>query len=193
VKILLLLLLCSDISLKAPDSCEIGELVRLDASESDSETLIWEVIPETPDFEAVGKKAFFSSRRTGEYLFIIAGSEDNKPVLHTHKVYIQGKSDLAQQIRQWLTRVRSEDGQEEARKLAQSFRFVAGSTHVDLENFLETTSKSNRMVLGESLDAWKPFLDGLGRYLDQNPPRTLERYRDTWNKIADAIERNLES
>lgn len=192
----------ADIKLNAPTDAQVGELIRLDATESTCEDLIWEVIPETEDFEAVGKKAFLSSRAGGEYLIIIAGSEENKPVLHTHRVYVEplvppdpddpNTVSLDSEIRKWLTKVRSDGGKEEARKLAQSFRFVAGSPHVKVEDFLTAAASSNRMVLGDSLDAWKPFLDGLGRYLDKNPPRTLPNYQKVWNTIADSIERHVQ-
>lgn len=189
-----------DIKLDAPDSCEVGELVHLDASASDSELIVWRVIPETTDFAVVGKRAFFSGRHVGEYLFILAGSEDDKPVLQTHIIYVEGTeptpgpsptNDLAQHIRRWLTKVRSTNGQEEARKLAQSFRFIAGSPHTSIENFVEAASQSNTMVLGDGLEAWKPFLDGLGRYLDANPPGNLKEHQAVWLIIADSIEGHL--
>jgi hypothetical protein len=165
----------ADIKLNAPEEAEVGELIRLDASESACEDLIWEVIPNT--------------------------EEDNKPVLLTHRVYVEPLEpvdpddttiNLDGLIRQWLTKVRSDGGKAEAIKLAQSFRFIAGSPHTKLEDFLEATATSNRMVLGDSLDAWKPFLDGLGRYLDKNPPKGLKKYQDVWRAIATAIERHVQ-
>jgi hypothetical protein len=39
----------ADIKLNAPEEAEVGELIRLDASESACEDLIWEVIPNTED------------------------------------------------------------------------------------------------------------------------------------------------
>lgn len=191
----------SEIKLNCPENAVVGELIRIDASESDSETLVMEVIPSTDDFAQVGKRGFLSSRQGGEYLLIIAGSEDNKPVLLTHRIYIEGPEpvdpdgqptvNLDSEIRKWLTQVRSDGGKEEARKLAQSFRFVAGSKHVKIEDFLAAAAASNKMVLGDSLDPWKPFLDGLGKYLDNNTPRSLKKYQDVWIKIATAIERNV--
>lgn len=188
----------AEIKLKAPEYAVVGELIRIDASESDSETLKMELVPPSEDFEQVGKRAFLSSRTGGDYLLIIAGSENNEPVLKTHRIYVEPlvppdpTVNLDSEIRRWLTQVRSDGGKEEARKLAQSFRFVAGSPHTDVNNFLAATASSNRMVLGDSLDAWKPFLDGLGLYLDANTPRTLEKYQQVWRTIADSIERYVQ-
>lgn len=197
MKYLLLLLLFAtpayaDIKLTAPDECVVGELVRLDAIESDSEVLKWEVIPSTPDFEAVGKRAFFSSRVAGDYLIIIAGSEDNKPVLYTHVIRVDGDSPVTHQldfrIKELLKKVVSHNGREEAIKLAQSFRAIAGAG-IPVENIVESTARANRSALGNSLEQWKPFLDGLAEYLDTKQLSTPEDYQKTWNQIADSIER----
>jgi hypothetical protein len=191
----------AEIKLNAPTDAVVGQLIRIDCTESDCEDLIFEVIPETEDFEAIGKKAFLSSRTGGEYLVIVAGSEENKPVLKTHRIYVEPlvppdpddkTVNIDSEIRRWLTQVRSDGGKEEARKLAQSFRFVAGSPHTKLNDFLAAAASSNRMVLGDSLEAWKPFLDGLGRYLDQNQPRSLDQYKEVWIAIAAAIERHVQ-
>lgn len=185
----------AEIKLKCPEYAVVGELIRVDASESDSEKLAMKIIPETDDFEQVGKRAFLSSRTGGEYLLIIAGSENNEPVLKTHRIYVEPVDDntaeLDSSIRKWLTQVRSDGGKDEARKLAQSFRFIAQSKHTKITDFVEAAAASNRMVLGDSLDAWKPFLDGLGLYLDANPPSSLAKYQETWLKIAESIERHV--
>jgi len=180
----------AEIILKAPDTCVVGELVRIDASESLSEELKFEVIPETPDFEAVGKKAFFSSRTGGDYLIIVAGSEDNKPVLMTHVIHVEGTTGLDSIIKELLKKVITSNGREEAIKLAQSFRAIAG-TGIPVDHILVSTAKANQLALGSSLEQWKPFLDGLALYLDGLNLQTLDDYQRTWLTIADAIERHV--
>ena len=78
----------SDINLDAPIECEVGELVRLDARESNVDSLVWEIIPKTTDFETVNRRAFFSARAPGEYLILIAGAKEGKAFLMHHKLRV---------------------------------------------------------------------------------------------------------
>lgn len=200
--ILLLLLLPSvgfaEIKLTAPESCVVGELVRLDATASDSETLEWRIVPDSPDFQPVGKTAFFSSRQGGDFLIIVAGSEQDKPVLHTHFIHVDGGTmsigDLDTIVKELLKKVVTKNGREEAIKLAQSFRAIGG-TEIPVEQILTATVAANRAALGESLEAWKPFLDGLAQYLDaltlENKLNVKDDYTKTWVAIANAIERHV--
>ena len=179
----------SEIELKAPETCVIGELVRLDASKS--EAVIWEVVPPTPDFQAVGNIAFFSSRAGGDYLIVVASTNGGKPLLKTHKIHVEPAgtpaSNLDFTIKELLKEVVTTNGREEAIKLAQSFRAIGG-TALPSDQILDATAKANRAALGKSLDAWKPFLDGLATYLDENQ---VTNYPMTWNAIADSIERHV--
>lgn len=182
----------AEIKLEAPDSCVVGELVRFDATESDSEKLIWEIVPETPDFHPKGKEAFFSGREGGEFLVIIAGTG---PALRTHLIVVEGgtvSTSLDFKIKELLKKVVSSNGREEAIKLAQSFRAI-GNTEIPIEKLLEATAKANRLALDDNLDAWEPFLVGLGTYLDRQADSgqltTRQHYQQTWNAIANSIEK----
>jgi len=82
----------AELSVKAPATAVIGELVRLEAS---SEGVVWGLITEEgqKDFEADGKKAYFSARKGGDYQFIAVGIENGKPVFKIHKLQVAGKPD----------------------------------------------------------------------------------------------------
>ena len=79
------------ISLVAPKQARIGELVILDASASKAISFKWKVIPETKDFAIIedGKRAFFTSRGTGTYLFVISAAQDNTVDLVVHEIQIK--------------------------------------------------------------------------------------------------------
>lgn len=181
----------TQLNLEAPNECEVGELVRLNASGSD--IIVWEIVPETGDFEAVGKRAFFSSRVGGEYLIIIAGCIDKQPMLKTHSIRVNGEiqsdSNLDSLIKTLLGRVQTQNKREEAIQLAQSFR-VIGQTELSADKIIEATANVNRNALKDSLDAWKPFLDGIGAYLDAQ--ETYD-YRIVWPQIANSIEKWIDA
>jgi hypothetical protein len=182
-----------EIRLEAPEVCVVGELVVLDASESVSETLVWQISPFTPDFKVFDKQACFSSRVIGEYMVIIAGVEEGQPVLRTHmlRVGVVSPVDLSTQMEEWAKEVTSENVMEEALKFAQSFRALADAD-IPPEQFITATADANRRALGESLDAWKPFLDRLGAYLNtlavDGRLLSPDDYRKTWITVADSIE-----
>ena len=80
------------INVHAPMECEVGELVRFDARESEVDSLVWDIIPETEDFEIVddGFRGFFSARAGGEYLLLIAGAKDGKAFLWHQSLRVRG-------------------------------------------------------------------------------------------------------
>jgi hypothetical protein len=187
----------AEIELTAPDTCVVGELVLLDASASLGDSLTWEVHPSTEDFRVFGKQACFSGRAAGTFLVIIAGVEDEQPVLKTHTLTVEGgivSSDLSSRMQEWAKLVTSENTSEEALKFAQSFRALAGAK-IPVEQILEATADANRRALGESLEAWKPFLDRLGLYLDtlsvDGKLTTPADYQQTWVRLADVIEESF--
>lgn len=188
----------AEIKLNAPDACVVGELVSLDASESTCEKLKWQVLRVDPaldeclDFRAFEKIACFSARAESIWLVIISGvAEDGSPEMLTHKLVVGNCSgpataNLGSKIKTWSKLVVEE--REAAAKLAQSFRAISNAD-IPAEKFLEATAKANKQALGSSLQAWMPFLDKLGDYLDTHPPSTTEEYQRVWVEIADGIER----
>lgn len=192
--------------LQAPDVCEIGELVTLDASASASPEVTWKVVrvdatlEECMDFKAFGKVACFSAREASMWLVIVSGvGPDNQPIMMTHSITVDGGvpgpgpgPSIESKIKQWSRLVESDNTREEAIKLAQSFRALAGA-ELPVDKVLEATALANKQALGTSLQAWMPFLDKLGTHLDELAANdglsTRDDYQRTWNAIADGIER----
>lgn len=191
----------AEIKLEAPNECVVGELVTLDASESTCEKLKWQVLEvdvalsECVDFKAFGKVACFSARTSSIWLVLISGvAEDGSPEMITHKLVVGGAGgpaavNLDSKIRSWSKAIdKTEKTKGEAMKLAQSFRAISNAD-IPADKFLEATAKANKQALGEALQAWVPFLDRLGEYLDSAQLNTTEDYQAIWVEIADGIER----
>jgi len=197
------------IILQAPDTCVVGELVTLDASSSASKEVEWKVLrvdsglDECLDFKAFGKVACFSAREPSQWLVIISGVDaGGKPAMQTHSILVDGGGSpsgpstpsLESRIRTWSKKVESDNLREEAIKLAQSFRALAAA-ELPVNKVLEATALANKQALGESLEAWIPFLDALGTYLDDlgeaGGLESREQYERVWNDIADSIERTF--
>lgn len=80
------------IVLTAPEQCEVGELVRIDATSSDVDSLTWDILPPTPDFEVINKRAFFSGRKKGEWLVVVAGAKGGQSFLSHMKITVGEKT-----------------------------------------------------------------------------------------------------
>lgn len=191
------------IVIDAPEFCDVGELVRLDATESQVDGLTWQVLPYTEDFEVIedGRRAFFSARPGGApaYLFIVAGAKDGKPYLQHFTITVKGQLPpgpltLSQQVASWVSKVQDyEEKDAHCLALANVFRELAVKEDVSVDQILEATALANTAVLGEDLDKWVPFLESLGKELDAileaGALKTREDYKDTWVAIADGLER----
>lgn len=196
----------SPLVVKGPEVCDVGELVRIDASASQCANLTWRIIPESKDFEVVDgtKRGMFSTRTPGTFLLVVAGAIDNTPYMHVHTLTAIGKDPtiqpntpattkpIDQQIMTWFGLVKTEQRKEEAKKLAGVFRTLS-STDLEVNKILEATATANRNTLGKSIDGWVPFLDALGKELDlyiaNKQLGTKEQYRDLWVKIAEGLEK----
>lgn len=190
------------IILKAPDICEIGELVRFDARDS-TVNLTWQILPATNDFEVVdqGKRAFFTSRIPGSYLVIIAGAKEDVPYLVHHTIVVEGDFEpgpvtLAQKVSGWVAQVEDYEGKDiKAAALADVFRSLATKEEVSVDDMLEATAVANSAVLGDDLEKWVPFLEALGNeldaYVEEGELDTRADYREIWLLIAKGIERSV--
>ena len=192
------------IVLRAPDEAEIGELVRLDASSSDVDSLTWQIIPATPDFEVIedGRRAFFSSRVRGSYLIIIGGAKDQQALLRHHTIDVLGDApepgpeNLSVRVRRWTKAVKDYEGREaQGLALAGVFRKLGLADDITVDQMLEATATANSAVLGDNLEKWLPLLEPLGRELDlitaDGGLSTREQYKDIWLKIAEGIEKGV--
>lgn len=183
--------------LNAPKTCDVGELVRIEAPADIN--LKWVILPETPNFEVVNNRAFLSAQATDtEFLIIVSGARADEPFLWTAKIVVTGEATpltLDVKVSRWLDLVESEHKLEEAKRLASVFRTLS-TTEIEATKILAATAVANRQALGESLEAWMPFLDALGSELDafveNKQLETREDYREIWSLIAQGIEKGIE-
>jgi len=181
------------------DDCEIGELVRM-VVDGDVEGITWKVKPETPDFEVIegGRRALFSSRTGGDYLIIVAAARDGEPFLFFQTLTVKGGeppapvSELTRKVQTWLKRLPANTDKAKIVAVAGVFRELAdGATPID--KMLEATALANSAVIGDDLENWMPFLEGLGDELDvmveAKQLETREQYRAAWLEISAAIEK----
>lgn len=189
------------IILRAQDTAEIGELIRLDASESEVDGITWQIIPDTPDFEVIedGRRAFFSSRVPGEYLIIIAAAKDGIPYLEHHSLTVIGElpepgpETVAAKVRRWAADVEPYEGKDAHQKaLAGVFQKLAEADEISVDDMLEATATANTAVLGDSLDYWLPLLEPLGEELDAlmeaGKLETRSDYAKVWTEISKGLE-----
>lgn len=192
----------------APDDCEVGELVRIDASQSDVDHLTWQIIPATTDFEVIeaGRRAFFSARKGAagqSFLIIISAAkklDDGTVVsyLQHHTIDVLGEAPepgpetISTKVRRWVRDVKEYPKREDhALALAQVFRKLGTAEDITVDQILEATATANSAVLGEDLERWMPFLEPLGVELDEIELKTRDDYKDVWLKIADGIEKGI--
>lgn len=176
------------ISLVAPIDCEIGELVVLDASASKAVSFEWKVKPKTPNFIIIenGKRAFFSSPRSGVFLFVVAGAKGDEVGCVLHEISVIGTvilDEFTTLIRNWLPK---DSNPLLLNALSRSFK--ESSNAKDIETLIKTTSVANRAVLGKNLEQYKSFLIAFSNYLQKNYQNaTLEEHQELWLKIAAAL------
>jgi hypothetical protein len=194
------------IILKAPDKAKVGELDELDETESNADTFKWEDRTKTKNFIVIdgGRRAIFTAEAGGEYVFVVAAAKGGKVDVVIHTIKVAGgpadpAADLESKVAEWVALVTSDTKRDDALKLAQSFTSVsvAISPGMTPDAIVEATKKSNRAALGNNLDAWVPFLDGLGDELRAlgsagNLP-DMEAHRVIWERIGEALKQCAES
>jgi hypothetical protein len=196
------------IVLKAPIEAEIGELVRFDVSASWAKSFKWVLVPESGDFEVYdgGKRAVFSGRKSGEYMFIVACAYENTVdvIIHTVRVGtpipkpgdypVVAEPEADALFSEWLPywcslTVRTEA---ETRKLADGFDSVAAKISAGVyttpEEIIKATGEANRLALGDSLEAWKMVLLSLQNEFkaraDAGTLASPEQHADMWREVA---------
>ena len=159
----------ASVSVKAPETAKVGQLVVLDASESYVDSFKWEVTPKTDNFVVIedGKRAFFSGEKPGKYTFWVAGAADKTVDLKSVTVTIEGgivppdpgPTGLDAKIREWLKLVKSDTWANEANTLGASFRSVSLQITNNIiktpEDVIKATKIGNQAALGAKLPAWE--------------------------------------
>lgn len=185
--------------LVAPSTCRVGELVRLDVSESSADSFKWILVPDSVDFLVYdgGARAVFSARMEGEYRFIVACAKDGTVDVVTHVVKVVGPPPMptTDSLSEWIPFWNWAEmlPKEECDLLAASFEAVAALSHeLDTpEKWMEMTAKANRNALGDRLEAWKPMLNKIGAALKKRAESgaltTPEDHEKAWLEIAQGL------
>jgi len=185
--------------LVAPTSARIGELVRLDVSESTAVEFRWLLVPDSVDFLVYdsGSRAVFSGRKAGEYQITIGcavgGTLDvvshTIRIIGTPKVPAQGAFDELIPYWMWSDSRPSE----ECQALAASFESIAARIEElpTPTDWIEATAKANRAVLGDQIDVWSGVLEKIGsellRKAQAGELTTPEEHRKVWLEIAEGL------
>jgi len=189
------------IELSAPLTCEVGELVEFSAFASNVDSLVWEIIPKTPDFRVMAKSrvAFFSARpsSSGEsFRLVLAGAKGGEAFLFHQVITVKGPtvapSKMQAAVNLWATLVpKAENRSAKLRAMAGVFRQLAES-EIEVDKILDATAIANSAVLNGDLEVWIPFLDAMGTEIDRlgdaGELDTPSQYRKTWREIADALD-----
>jgi hypothetical protein len=185
--------------LDAPSVCRIGELVRLDVSESTADSFKWLLVPDSVDWLTYedGARAVFSARTAGEYRFIVACAKGGTVDVVTHVIRCIGPperpedNNLAKLVPYWMWN--ESLPKDEVSALAASFEDLAArkAEFEDSGDWIKATAKANREVLDDNLEAWKPMLDKIGaelvRRAESGTLSTPEDHAQTWLEVAEGL------
>lgn len=187
------------IVLVAPTSARIGELVRLDVSESNADSFKWLLVPDSVDFLVFdsGKRAVFSGREEGEYQIVVGCAKGNTIdfIIHTIKVVgppaLPTSGSFAELIPYWMWVTPFPT--EECTALADSFGAIAARVDELQEpgNWIKATAEANHEALGTRIDAWGVVLDKIGAELAKKAEagelNTPEDHQRVWLEIAEGL------
>lgn len=204
------------IVVNAQELGDVGELIRFDVSESTAESFKWLLVPESVDFEVYdeGKRAVFSAREPGEYMFVVACAYKGTVDVTTHVVTIEGPepqpepepddeypvvpepaagASLVEWVPYWCSQAKRP--KDETIRLAASFESVAATISAGVnttpQEIIQATGKANRQALGESLQEWMPVLQNLQAEFktraDAGTLVTAEQHAETWREVAESL------
>lgn len=184
----------------APSQARVGELVRFDASDSVADSFKWLLVPQScPDFEVydAGRKAVFSARMEGEYVFIVAVAKEGTVDVVRHVIKVVGPPPMpvTDSLAEWIPFWNWAEmlPQDECKALAASFEEIAARQDelTKPEDWLRATAEANRAVLGDRLPAWKPMLDKIGTALrkraESGALATPEEHAAAWLEVAKGL------
>lgn len=205
------------IIVKSQETGVVGELIRFDVSESVAESFKWLLVPESVDFEVYdeGKRAVFSARKAGEYMFVVACAYKGTVDVTTHVVTIGGggpvgpdppdpgtypvlpdpgvDASLKAKLSYWCSQAKRPTN--EAAQLAGSFdsvaAMVAAGVYTTPQEIIEATGTANKEALGERLKAWVPVLrklqDEFQQMAQDGELVTMDQHAETWREVAAAL------
>lgn len=192
----------AELVVEGPTKVKAGDLVVISVEKSRAASFKWIVLPSTDNYLVIdgGKRVVFSSGVGGEFRFIVACSLGDTCDVAVHTVTVKGEAatpadNLASRIASWCDQIQSESKRDECLALAQSFSSVAlvmeGGTLTTPGEIVKATFKSNQDALGDSLEAWTPFRQGLAKELGSMAEKgslpDTESHIKVWKAIASAL------
>lgn len=207
----------SPVQIVAPNEVRVGQLIRLEAVSDVAENYNWRVLPPTDNFKMIedGDAAHFSAEAgvAERYTFIVAGVCDGAACTNTHSIVVTGGGrtgtnpldvipdvpgiNLDNKILQWINQIFSSDKKREAGALAGRFKDIAsrirdGRLGQNPANYIDETFRSSRRVLGKSITAWQPFMQGIREELNLRATRgdliTPEDHAEVWTDIGRTLD-----
>lgn len=203
------------IVVKSQKTGVVGELIRFDVSESVAESFKWLLVPESVDFEVYdnGKRAVFSARKPGDYMFVVACGYKGTVDVTTHMVTIRpNENDVPPEPDDWPVIVPPTAGagiskyvtywcaqeklpQADTKKLAGSFESIAAMISAGVyktpQEIIEATGAANKEALGDRLEAWIPVLkllqDKFQKMAQDGELVTPEQHAVTWRAVAEGL------
>ena len=187
------------IVLTAPSTARIGELIRLDASESVADSFEWALVPQIlRDFEtyAGGSKACFSARTAGDYQFVVACAKDGTVDVKVIIIRVLAPPETPQSasLAAWIPFWAWDYDLPEQQRLELAASFEALANRADLQDpaaWAQATAAANRALLGDDIDTWKGLLGKIGASLqklaESGALSTPEDHRAIWLEIAQGL------
>lgn len=200
--------------LSAPDTMEVGELVRLSLEGSDAGGFKWQIKPHTNDFEVFqdGWRAHLTARPDSpeSFLLMISGagkvdSEDaGQSYLVWKEIHVEGRDvdegprTLAHSVERWAKMVKPYEGRQvHLKQIANVFTEIAADKQITAEEMETAVAIASTAVLGQDLIAvdgeWAPFLDKLGAKIDElkadGELDAREQFEAVWLEISRGLER----
>jgi len=187
---------------EGPTKARLGQLVVISVENSDAKSFKWLTMPSTDNFLVIedGRRIVFSSETGGEYKFVVACSLGDTCDVTVHTVKITGTpvtpvDSLASRIALYCGQVKSPTKRDDCLKLAQSFASVAmvvdGGSFTTPVEIVKATFNSNQEALGDRLDDWLPFREGLSKELkqlaDAGKLTDTPSHVTVWKSIASAL------
>lgn len=186
----------AQVVLVAPSEVAPSQLVVLDASDSNADSITWSVVPATKDFLVIdgGARAVFSAAK-GEYLFIVAAAKGGSVDVKTHKIQVtEGAPDhsLKAKVAEWAEPIQSPSKRDDLIRLSQSFQSIASAVEVgglNPENILQATKTSNQAALGPNAQYWQPLFTELTLYLNERAEQLTDAtsIAAEWRAISSAL------
>jgi hypothetical protein len=188
----------AEVIIEGPAEITIGQLARLTVEKSAGKTFKWQVLPaaaaENLQIYDDGRRAVFSSPSTGEVIFIVACSNEGDVDVKTYALKITNgvvvppntpdtpvnpATGVVGRVYDWAKSVNAIASQIDSGQLTTA------------DDIAAATKVGNRTALGNSLQAWVPFLEKLQKEMRTQSEAGLlvtpPQHSLLWRQIAEGL------